>query len=182
MPDYNLYRYGADGKLEGTIRTHSDTEIDVSLYMPPIMHTFTEPPAYESASQIPVWNGVAWIVRELAEYLPTLEQVKAAKLAEIAQDRWIQETGGVEINGVRVATDDRSQGLIAGAAMKAMQDAAYTCWWKGEAGWALLNAQTILAIADAVRAHVQACFDKERLLDTDIEAAETIEAVQAINW
>lgn len=182
MPEYTLYRYGSDGKLDGTDQTHSDAEIDVSLYMPPARHTFAAPPEYDAGMQIPVWNGAAWEVHELAEYLPTLEQVKAAKLAEIAQDRWIQETGGLEINGVRIATDDRSQGLIAGAAMKAMQDAAYTCWWKGEAGWALLNAQTILAIADAVRAHVQACFDKERLLDTDIEAAETIEAAQAINW
>ena len=81
MPEYTLYRYGSDGKLDGTDQTHSDTEIDVSLYMPPARHTFVAPPEYDAGTQIPVWNGVAWIVRELAEYLPTLEQVKAAKLA-----------------------------------------------------------------------------------------------------
>lgn len=182
MPEYNLYRYGADGKLEGAIQTHSDTDIDVSLYMPPARHTFVPPPEYDAGTQIPVWNGVAWIVRELAEYLPTLEQVKAAKLAEIAQDRWIQETGGVEIYGARIATDDRSQSKIAGAAMKAMQDQSYSCWWKGESGWVQLDAPAIMAVADAVRAHVQACYDREMDLDIDIDMAETAEAVLAIAW
>ena len=45
-----------------------------------------------------------------------------------------------------------------------------------------LTAQQILGMADAVRAHVQGCFDREAGLAAQVQAAETVEAVQAINW
>lgn len=112
----------------------------------------------------------------------TLEELKDKKKAEVAKSRYDAEVAGIDFYGARIATDDRSQSKIAGAAMKAMQEPTYTCWWKGESGWVQLDASTILAIADAVRAHVQACYDREMDLDIDIDLAETAEAVLAITW
>lgn len=124
----------------------------------------------------PRWNGAFW-----AEGA-SLEEFREAKRQEIARCRYEAETGGIVLDGFRVATDDRSQAKIAGAALKAMQDPSYSCWWKGESGWALLDASTILAIADAVRAHVQACFDRERSLASLVDSASTVEAVKAVSW
>jgi hypothetical protein len=63
-----------------------------------------------------------------------------------------------------------------------MQDSTYTCRWKGIDGFVTLNATQIIAIADAVRAHVQSCFDHEAELVPLIEAATTEAELEAINW
>ena len=108
----------------------------------------------------------------------TLEDCRFAKKAEIANARWHAETSGV--NGIR--TDRESQALITGAALKAMQDSAYSCRWKTESGFVELTAPQILAIADAVREHVQRCFDREAELLALVEAATTPEELEGIVW
>ena len=105
-------------------------------------------------------------------------KAKEVKKAEIAQARYNAEIAG--INGIR--TDRESQGLITGAALKAIQDNTYTCKWKGIDGFVTLNATQIIAVADAVRAHVQSCFDREAELLPLIENAETEAELEAINW
>ena len=108
----------------------------------------------------------------------TLEDCRFAKKAEIANARWHAETSGV--NGFR--TDRESQAMITGAALKALQDAEYVCSWKTDAGFVELAAPQILAIADAVREHVQAQFDHERALLALIDAAGTLEDLEAVTW
>ncbi len=109
-------------------------------------------------------------------------ELKAAKKAEIAQARYNAEIAGVTVNGVSIKTDRESQGLITGAALKALQDSTYTCRWKGIDGFVELTAPQIIAIADAVRQHVQSCFDHEAELQPLIEAATTIEELEQIKW
>lgn len=113
---------------------------------------------------------------------PTLEEAKAAKLDEIANARFEAETGGVDVQGTHIATDRESQALITGAALQATQDAGYKCQWKAKGGFTELTAEKIKAVAVAVRAHVQSCFDKEKELVEKVNAAETVEAVEAISW
>lgn len=103
---------------------------------------------------------------------------KEAKKDEIAQARYNAEIAGV--NGIR--TDRESQALITGAALKAMQDNTYTCKWKGIDGFVELTAPQIIASADAVRQHVQSCFDHEAELLPLIEAATTQAELDAIEW
>jgi hypothetical protein len=107
---------------------------------------------------------------------------KENKYAEIAAARYNAEIAGVTVNGVSIKTDRESQGLITGAALKAMQDSTYSCRWKTESGFVELTAPQILAIADAVRAHVQSCFDREAELLPLIEAAESPEELEAISY
>ena len=117
------------------------------------------------------WNGEDFVA-------PTFEDLRDRKYREIAQARYNAEIAG--INGIR--TDRESQGLITGAALKAMQDNTYTCRWKGIDGFVTLTAPQIIAIADAVRAHVQGCFDREAELLPLIEAATTEAELEAISW
>lgn len=115
------------------------------------------------------WNGEDFIA-------PTFEDLRNRKYREIATARYNAEIAGID--GIK--TDRESQALITGAALKAMQDSTYSCRWKTESGFVELTAPQILAIADAVRAHVQGCFDREAELLTLIEAAESPEELDEI--
>ena len=118
-----------------------------------------------------------WMVVE-----KSLESIKEAKLAEIAAARYAQETGGLVVNGATIRTDRESQALITGAALKASTDESYSCRWKTVEGFVELTAAQIIAIADAVRDHVQASFDREAELVALVDAAETVEELEAIVW
>ena len=111
-----------------------------------------------------------------------LAGAKSAKKAEIAAARYAAEIAGVTVGGVVVRTDRESQALITGAALKATQDAEYVCTWKSESGFVTLDAATVLAVADAVRTHVQTCFDTEYAKCDLIDAAQTVEDVEAVTW
>ena len=81
--------------------------------------------------------------------------------ALIAEQRYAHEISGIDVDGMRVDTDDRSKLLINGAALEAMIDPAYVRQWKTPAGFVELDAAQVQGVARAVRAHVQACFDRE---------------------
>lgn len=115
-------------------------------------------------------------------YAPTVAELKELKLAEIAAARFEAETGGIEIQGTRIATDRESQALITGAALQAYIDPSYVCQWKTAGGFVTLDAAALLGIAQAVRQHVQNCFDREAELAAQVEAATTAEEVEAIAW
>ena len=94
---------------------------------------------------------------------------------QAAAVRYFVETSGLVIDGIRIATDDRSKTLIAGKwnrAMLAKQDGdtAWTCRFKTPAGWVTLDADQMIGIGLAVENHVQHCFDRE---------GEIVEAVEA---
>ena len=134
-----------------------------------------------SPIQAPKKDWVALTKKETEAHLnPKIpfSTAKENKYTEIAAARYNEEIAG--INGIR--TDRESQGLITGAALKAMQDSTYTCKWKGIDGFVTLNATQIIAIADAVRAHVQSCFDHEAELLPLIAAATTEAELDLITW
>ena len=114
----------------------------------------------------------------MEEVAGILEVAKERKRGEIAAARFESETAGID--GIK--TDRESQALITGAALKAMQDNTYSCRWKTESGFVELTSLQITAVADAVRAHVQSCFDREAELVALIEAAESPEELEAILW
>ncbi|QEY74101.1 DUF4376 domain-containing protein [Pseudomonas denitrificans (nom. rej.)] len=95
----------------------------------------------------------------------------------IADRRYLAETAGIVVNGMPLDTGRDSQALVTGAALAAVIDSAYSCQWKTAGGFIDLDAQQIIAIASAMRAHVQACFDREAEL-LDAVAAGTYSAEQ----
>lgn len=113
---------------------------------------------------------------------PTLDELKAKKRAEMAAARYAAEISGITLSGAVIRTDRESQALITGAALAASHDENYSVTWKAKNGFVTLNSAQIIAVAQAVRAHVEACFDREAELQTAIEAAETEEELNGITW
>jgi hypothetical protein len=111
-----------------------------------------------------------------------LKMAQAAKLAEIAAARYTAEADGITVNEMTIDTSRESQALVTGAALAATLDPDYTCQWKTAGGFVTLSAAAVVAVAQAVRAHVQACFDREAALAALVEAAETVKEVQAIEY
>ncbi len=94
----------------------------------------------------------------------TLQEYAAGK-------RWEKEVGGIEINGLTVATDDRSKTMISGARVAAMADPDFITSWKGAGGeFVPLDAHAVIAISDAVLAHVSNCFAIEAQVLAAIDA------------
>ena len=66
--------------------------------------------------------------------------------------------------------------------MSALIDAGYRCNFKTASGFVDLDAAQILEVSSAVRAHVQACFDREKTLLELIEAGEFSDEVLSGGW
>lgn len=113
-----------------------------------------------------------------------VEQARAALIAYAADKRWQIEVGGISIGGIDVATDDRSKTMIMGARIKADSNPAFSTRWKTQAGFAVLTAGEIIAISDAVLAHVDACFTAEATVLAAIEAGTitTSAEIDAAGW
>jgi hypothetical protein len=112
----------------------------------------------------------------------TLAGLKEAALKALADRRWRAETGGISVNGSPVATDERSQAKFVGACLAATLDANYSVQWKLiDGSFTTLDHDQIIAIAQAVRSHVQACFDHEATLAGAIQAAVDEQALAAID-
>ena len=111
-----------------------------------------------------------------------LARAKEAKARELSWRRDKAIDGGMEFNGLHLATDAESRGFITGAAVQAQIDPDYTCNWKAGGQFVTLDAPEILAAAVAMRKHVQEQFDKEAALLAQVDAAETVDAVKAVNW
>lgn len=88
----------------------------------------------------------------------------------IAARRYEAEVGGIVLNGITIATDDRSKLLINGAALEAVIDPDYTMQWKAGDAFVDLTGGQIIAIARSVRSHVQACFNRESELLSALDA------------
>ena len=104
---------------------------------------------------------------------PEMKQAtaRAALLDHVALRRWEKEVGGIEINGLTVATDDRSKVMISGARVAAQNDPNFTTQWKAAGGtFATINAAAVIAISDAMLARVSNCFAIEAQVLAAIEA------------
>ncbi len=173
-----------DGRTRTSLHELDDAQLaELDIYhcdeiKPPLEWT-----QHYGAPVIEIADGRATATYPVLDYSPEevagiLEAAKERKRSEIAAARFEAETAGID--GIK--TDRESQALITGAALKAMQDSEYSCRWKGVSGFIELTAPQILAIADAVRAHVQSCFDHEAELVALIDAATSPEELNAITW
>lgn len=130
------------------------------------------------------WDDVEeeFVLDPLPPPPPTnLAALKVERKAALAERRWQAETGGAVVAGIPVATDVRSQSVITGASVAAMLDENYSVQWKTSAGFVTLNREMVIGLAQGVRQHVQACFDREAELVEAIEAATTTTALAEID-
>ena len=108
--------------------------------------------------------------------------VRPLNAEAIATRRYQAEVAGITINDMRVETDDRAKLLINGAAVEAMLDADYAMQWKTSEGFIELTGAQVIGIARAVRAYVQACFDREAELLAALDNGTLTEEALAAFW
>ncbi len=87
--------------------------------------------------------------------------------------RWRAEVGGMVWNGVPIATDDSSKVKIAGARLAAQANPAFeTTWWGTDGEGVVVDAPLIIALSDAVLAHVDGTFTTFGLVKAGINTGE----------
>lgn len=120
-----------------------------------------------------VWDGQNFInPNPPVVVVPTFEELKQKKLNQLAALRWEKETAGTTFNSMSFATDPISQTKYVGAVVAAQMSPLLTLKWKLSDGTFVdLDAASITQVAMAVRAHIQACFDREAELIDLIELA-----------
>lgn len=101
----------------------------------------------------------------------TLENVYAAKVADLAAWRYSKEVSGIYVGGAQIRTDRESQAQITSAFVTLSQGFVGSVSFKAANGWAEITLVQLEPIARAVSQHVQACFDAEKLIS---EALKTI--------
>jgi hypothetical protein len=171
MATITLYLWDLNGYYSGNI------EVDDAGAMP-VHSTPTKPPKL-TGTQIAQWQG-EWVKLPAAPEPPPAPTPDWPSL--IAARRYTAEMAGTTVQGMAIATDDRSQGLITGAALAAMLDAEYTIKWKTAEGFVELTGAQIIGVASAVRAYVQACFDREADLLAAVADGSITEAMLDEGW
>jgi len=137
---------------------------------------------------------IVWGANDATIVAPTLTAAQAATLAQVVAShqtinlvdyasaaRYAKEVGGITIAGVPVATDDRSKLMIIGARVAADADPTWATEWQGADGGSYpINAAAMIAISNAVQAHVAACFATFASVKAAI-AAGTVTTTAAID-
>lgn len=122
---------------------------------------------------------------DLTSYRAELAEQQADIPADIASRRYAAEIGGTTFNGIRLDTTRDGQGLIAGAAVSALIDPTYSLEWKvpeAPGGRVSLSGTQVLAVASAIRAHVQACFNREFVLSDALAAGTFTRSMLEEGW
>lgn len=104
----------------------------------------------------------------------TLADLQAGLKAEVAAMRWGIESGGITLNGVRVATAIDDQNRITSVIANAAAAGVTVLDFKAASGWVSLSLDDLRGIANTIALHVQACFSAERA------HCEAIDALSAI--
>jgi hypothetical protein len=145
------------------------------------------PARWDQTSRIglPVLRNGKWIkpveVVDLPGETPAAE-VLLKFMDTIANVRYVAETSGVTLGADTVNTDRESQATITSAWAVAKQNSGTIIDWKASSGWVRVDAATMIAIGDAVFAHVQSCFSKERQLAEQAALCATVADLRLIDY
>jgi hypothetical protein len=110
-----------------------------------------------------------------------LQIAKDTKRADIADWRYAQEVKGITVNGAKILTDRETQATISSALITLREGILGVIEWKSASGdFVNISINEITVIAGAVARHVQACFSAEARLVAEVNAATTVEQVEAV--
>jgi hypothetical protein len=118
-------------------------------------------------------------VPEPAVRARTLEECRQELRDASTAHRWSVETGGIELNGVRVGTRLDDQNRLSGVLSAISLGGLEAVDFKAQSGWVQLTAPELQGIALAISQHVQACFSAERAHHEAIGEIESMEAADA---
>lgn len=110
---------------------------------------------------------------------PTLQTLKEDLRAAATAQRWANETGGIQVGGVSVATGLDDQNRISSVLAAGQLGDISEVDFKAASGWTRLTLAEVQAIAGAISSHVQACFSAERAHHEAIDALTDMAAAEA---
>lgn len=114
---------------------------------------------------------------------PTLDQIRAAKIAQIDRARDAALEAGFLFDGVRYDCDDLSVQRITGAAVLSILNPAFTTpWITFDNSVVVLTASDLAGLGAAAAQHVATQLFRARGLKDAALAATTVEQIDAINW
>lgn len=111
-----------------------------------------------------------------------INSLKRGKLQELANARWLEETAGYMYNGHEFHSDRESQNRVFQAYMASLSDPNFTVTWKTKNGWLEMTASDFITLYNEFYVFLQNLYQKEKNLQEQIEAATTIEELEAIQW
>lgn len=125
---------------------------------------------------------LAWVEQGNAIADFSLSDRRAARMAELAHRRYLEETRGVVVGGVSIKTDRESQALVDQLQRCLVDETVATVKFKTAAGQ-IVDCDAALAtqIRAAIVTHVQACRSNEAEIAGVIAAAASAEALAAID-
>lgn len=113
---------------------------------------------------------------------PKLEDLKQRALKKLEALRYEREVGGMDFMGMTIPTDRATQSKLDTAHRRASADPTYSVKWKiGFNQWVDLDAPTIIAIGDAMEAHIRGAFAWEAVKAEEINTAATQAELDAID-
>jgi alanyl-tRNA synthetase len=125
----------------------------------------------------------ATITNLQAQIADLTQPAESTAQQRIAARRYQAQIGGTTLDGMPVDTSTDSQALITGAALAAVLDSTYVCRWKMADGTRVeLDTKMIIAVASAVRDHIQACYDREDELLTAVADGTFTDAMLDQGW
>lgn len=141
-------------------------------------------------------NGIAYDDGDLVVSVDLASEVSAAiaalpaarkshLIAYASSARYTREIAGITVSGAKIATDDRSKQMIQGARIAADADSTFTTPWVTADGTIqTMNAAAIIAVSNAVLAHVRACFVTFADVVNSIDAGTITTPLQvdSANW
>lgn len=120
---------------------------------------------------------------QITEFGNDVDGAKVFSRDYFASKRYDFEVGGIVWNGIDVRTDRFTVERIYQARFLAKEDASFITDWKlGDGTFMTIDAPTIIGLSDAVTAHLKDAFSKEKVVNTSIDAATTVEEVKAVQW
>lgn len=95
----------------------------------------------------------------------------------LADIRYQRETGGIELEGMKILTDRGSQAQLAGAYQSLASGLIPQTDWKAADGWMTVTKEQIEPVARAVATHVARCFAAEKAVSEQIQNADRPEDI-----
>lgn len=125
-------------------------------------------------SALHIWDGNKWVI--------DIEKLKAEKIAELADARWREETGGYMYNGHEFHSDRESQDRFFQAYVASLSDPNFVVIWKTKNGWLEMFASDFITLYNEFQAFLQGLYQKEKALQEQVEVINTIEELESIKW
>ena len=137
---------------------------------------------HSAARRLPVRDDAGRLVQAWEIMPRALSDVRQAQIDALADHRWRRETGGVALpDGGAIDTTREAQAQVSSAFSALSSGMIESVEWKSRLGWVTVTLAEFSLIAGMVAKHVQACFSAERAVTLDIEAADTVDDLAALD-